>query len=133
MNNQPTREDNDTVRFSCFWPDPILGANSRAHWRVKAKATKAARGLAHTMARLARIRTIEGAPFYNVECSFCPPDKRRRDAQNFPHLAKAYIDGIADALGVDDNIFNVTWVNCEPGLGLIGFAVTPTGKRETMH
>ena len=38
-----------------------------------------------------------------------PPDRRKRDCQNMPHMLKAYIDGIADAMGCDDNGFRVRY------------------------
>ena len=37
--------------------------------------------------------------------SYYPPDRRKRDAQNMPHMLKSAIDGIADAMGVDDSGF----------------------------
>ena len=39
---------------------------------------------------------------------FCPPDKRRRDGHNLASSMKGAIDGIADALGIDDSRFIVS-------------------------
>jgi crossover junction endodeoxyribonuclease RusA len=36
---------------------------------------------------------------------FVPPDKRRRDDDNLIAMFKSGRDGLADALGIDDNIF----------------------------
>jgi crossover junction endodeoxyribonuclease RusA len=44
-------------------------------------------------------------PDAEVMFTFYPPDNRRRDIQNMPGMMKAYIDGIADAMGCDDHGF----------------------------
>lgn len=43
---------------------------------------------------------------------FHPPDKRRRDLDNMLASIKAGVDGIADALGVDDQRFGF-WLSRE--------------------
>lgn len=40
-----------------------------------------------------------------VEWTFCYPTNARRDRDNLLAACKAYQDGIADALGIDDTIF----------------------------
>jgi crossover junction endodeoxyribonuclease RusA len=40
-----------------------------------------------------------------LEFTYSPPDRRKRDVQNLPHMLKAAIDGIADAMGCDDHGF----------------------------
>ena len=43
----------------------------------------------------------------DVVCiEFYPPDKRKRDIDNMLASSKAGIDGIAQAIGIDDSIFN---------------------------
>ena len=44
-----------------------------------------------------------------IDFAYHPPDKRRRDAQNMPHMLKAAIDGMADAMGRDDSNFRCTF------------------------
>lgn len=44
-----------------------------------------------------------GTPLLVVE--FVPPDRRRRDDDNLLAMFKAGRDGLADALGIDDNVF----------------------------
>jgi hypothetical protein len=48
---------------------------------------------------------------YELFFSFHLPKRggRRPDLQNMPATQKAAIDGIADALGVDDAVFTVHW------------------------
>lgn len=86
------------------WPDRALSSNARVHWRKKAKATAKARAEAFYAAKAAK---VQPDPAATLVISAYPPDARRRDVQNFPALCKASIDGIADAMGVDDNGFRV--------------------------
>ena len=44
-----------------------------------------------------------------IDFAYHPPDKRRRDAQNMPHMLKAAIDGMSDAMGCDDSNFRCTF------------------------
>lgn len=83
-------------------PNAALWPNSRKHWRAKAKFTKDHRQAAHDATEL----KPEGyffTEFSGYTLAFFYPDKRRRDDDNAQASCKAYRDGIADALGVDDN------------------------------
>lgn len=46
---------------------------------------------------------------------FVQPDKRRRDRDNLLAAAKPQIDGIADAMGIDDSRFNPVTISREFG------------------
>ncbi len=48
-----------------------------------------------------------------IRIEFIPPN-RRGDRVNFPNRLKPYLDGIADALGVNDARFLPTYVFSEP-------------------
>ena len=90
------------------WPSPLLSPNSRKHWSVKAKATKAARSEAFYATRV--VTTIK--PNWKaaaLSVTFNPPDKRRRDRDNLQASLKAHFDGIADALGINDSLFVPTY------------------------
>lgn len=88
------------------WPPKKLHSNSGADRWAKAHATKKARQTAWGCALRDGIKALKGDRF-TLRLAYHPPDKRRRDAQNMPFALKAYIDGIADALGVDDGCFLV--------------------------
>ena len=96
--------------ISLPWPDRAMSPNSRAHWSRKAKAVKAARALAGSVARIERnmwaVDLPDGA--IPVRLTFNPPDNRHRDTDNMLSMCKAYLDGIADAYGVNDNRFTLT-------------------------
>lgn len=91
------------------WPHKDLSPNARVHWRRKAPRVKVARNAALALAFEAGARkmTVSAAPRISIE--FCPPDRRRRDADNCMASLKASLDGIADALGVDDSRFISTY------------------------
>lgn len=88
-----------------LWPDARLAPHAKGHWRPKAQATKYARQQAFWLAREAGIRNA--MPDAELRFTYHPPDNRRRDASNLPAMLKPVIDGIADAMGCDDNGFSV--------------------------
>jgi crossover junction endodeoxyribonuclease RusA len=97
-----------TISLTLPYPDRDLNPNSRIHWATKARVTKAARHEAGWAVR----RLLKAKPDWqraSVSLTFCPPDERRRDLQNCIGSAKALIDGIADALGIDDSRFDVRY------------------------
>lgn len=98
------------------WPDKVLSSNARVHWAVKAAAVKKARSDAFYLTRaVTSIKPLwKGA---RLSVTFNPPDKRIRDEQNCIGSAKALIDGIADALGIDDSKFQCTYALGPPVKG----------------
>jgi crossover junction endodeoxyribonuclease RusA len=90
------------------------------HWARRAKHTKEARKTAwhRTLAvaspydlgldALRKVFTVPKNSRVSVQMAFCPPDKRRRDGHNLASSMKGAIDGIADALGIDDSRFVVS-------------------------
>lgn len=87
------------------WPAKELHPNARVHWAKKAKATKQARSDAAWLALSSGVRTHDfvGADNLGVTLVFVPPDKRGRDTDGMISSVKAYCDGIADVVGVDDS------------------------------
>lgn len=94
------------MKLTLPWPDRALHPNARVHWSKKAKATKAARWLAYMTALEAgwhRQALPEGK--LHLWLDFMPPDRRRRDDDGLLSSFKAYRDGLADALKIDDHRF----------------------------
>lgn len=92
-------------RVDLTWPAEDLHPNKRAHWSKKAKATKKARADARLAASDTKLPRIEVGAI-KVTCIFSPPlPKRNRDQDNLISACKAYFDGIADAIGVNDSCF----------------------------
>ncbi len=96
------------------WPHEHLRSNTRAHYFAKARATKKARD----MARLVCLEAprIETMPRAEIFIEYYPPT-RRGDVHNVASSLKAYIDGIADAMGCDDAGFRVHFPTVWAGAG----------------
>lgn len=54
----------------------------------------------------AGVRPIQPRPVL-ISLDFFPPDNRRRDLDGMISSMKAALDGVADALGIDDNLFRI--------------------------
>ncbi|WHZ35737.1 hypothetical protein [Sagittula sp. MA-2] len=102
------------------WPNWVLHSNSRAHWAKVHTEKACARQMAH-MACLEAPR-IERIPNATIFIEYYPPTKRG-DIHNVPSSLKAYIDGIADAMGCDDKGFTVDYPRVWAGSGKPGKVV----------
>lgn len=89
------------------WPHRDLHPNARVHWSARAKAVKKARALAGWTAKACGIRAV-AASRLSVTTAFTPPDGRQRDTDGMLSAIKAYIDGVADVVGVDDSRWDIT-------------------------
>lgn len=95
----------ELLRIELPWPVTALWPNRRAHWRTLHEARKAARDDAYCLALDA------GADYHTkphtlaVEIEFCPPSRRRFDRDNALAALKGHLDGVAEAMGVDDSKF----------------------------
>jgi crossover junction endodeoxyribonuclease RusA len=92
------------------WPSPNLSPNARPHWAALARAKKAARREGNVEGRLAGVfhrDWLDGAKTVAIQVTFIPPNAIRRDADNMLASIKAHLDGIADAIGIDDSRW--TW------------------------
>jgi len=89
------------------YPDKALWPNGRAHWASKHRATAKHLNWSLFAARAAKPRCFahNGATIpVHIEVQL-KPRGRRPDADNTIAAAKAYLDGIAQALGIDDTHF----------------------------
>lgn len=101
------------VKITLPWPEPALWENRNAHWWVKADAKKKARSIACMLTKSAVRGWLSDvdATGFDLKFAFHLPKRggRRPDLQNMPATQKAAIDGIADALNVDDGVFRVDY------------------------
>lgn len=88
------------------WPPKELSPNARVHHFAKAKVTKAYREQAYWLAKAAQTAIPAGAGAITLKIEFYPPDARRRDVDGMFSSIKAGLDGIADALEVNDHRFD---------------------------
>jgi crossover junction endodeoxyribonuclease RusA len=87
------------------WPPKELSPNARVHWATRARSVKRVRAHAYwTALAMARGVELPDGPI-PVPLTFHPPDRHRRDWDNMFSSMKAGLDGIAQALEVDDNRF----------------------------
>lgn len=90
-----------TRTVTLLWPPKELSPNARTHFHAKAKIAKVYREAAYWSAHGRKFP----ADALTLSITFYPPDKRKRDLDNMLSSIKAGLDGIADALGVNDERF----------------------------
>lgn len=91
------------------WPDPPLWPNSRKHRQVVAAFRKQQRALAYGLALengMHRLNVPEGV--IKVQMFFCPPSLRSFDTDNAVAAMKGAIDGLSDAMHINDRWFQPT-------------------------
>jgi crossover junction endodeoxyribonuclease RusA len=98
------------------WPDKKLSPNARQHWAQRSSAVKRARSQAYLLARGAMshpgeswdklLQAKEGDQI-NIRLTFEPPARYRYDIDNLVARMKSNLDGIADAIGIDDYQFRL--------------------------
>lgn len=97
------------MMIRCPWPPSELQPNKRTNRFVKARVVKSYR---HACATLAREQNAHKANWpdgeIKIHLTFYPPTNHKRDDDNLESSFKAGRDGIAEAMGVDDNRFTVT-------------------------
>lgn len=89
------------------WPPSILSPNARSHWAARAKYAKAYRRACWVLTLEAKLPVMPDGRVY-LALEFVPPDRRHRDRDNMLAAMKSGLDGIADALGVNDSRFDLT-------------------------
>lgn len=94
------------------WPARPLWPNKRSFWASKARAVLAARTCAWEETLLAAWAQDQSSETIDlsraeipVEITFNPPNRIRRDRDNQSAACKAYLDGLADAMGINDTKF----------------------------
>lgn len=90
------------------WPPKDLSPNARVHWSKKNKAATSYRAACYFLAIQAGLKdAIHWSGDIHLWIDFYPPDRRQRDDDNMISAFKSGRDGLADALGVNDNRFRI--------------------------
>lgn len=106
------------------WPPRVLSPNARVHWSVKSKAAKLYRSQCYWICKQSGLVAPETDGRLHLWIDFYPPDRRRRDDDNIAASFKSARDGIADAIGIDDNRFVChPWLKDETG-GVVKVRIT---------
>ena len=103
------------------FPHKNLSPNSRKHWCVVAKHKKQERETAFYITKES-MHGVSYTPnnngYVNLIITFQPEPRRSRgDIDNYFASLKAAIDGISDAIGIDDKHFRPTLIMGEPVKG----------------
>lgn len=85
------------------FPPASLSGHNTGHWAIKAKIVATHRAWAFHATRAAKI-TVPEAGDITIKFRFVPPSNRG-DRTNYANRLKPYIDGIAEALGINDRRF----------------------------
>lgn len=101
------------------WPPKELSPNATLHWAKKMKFKKSYRMLAWGLSLEAKLEAPQGDDKFGVEITFYPPDRRHRDADNMVAAIKAGLDGVADALNVNDRRFLPSFIFSEEVKGMV--------------
>jgi crossover junction endodeoxyribonuclease RusA len=88
------------------WPPSVLSPNAREHWRKIAQAKRNFRSDCFFLCVAAGIKKGAITAPVNLQFHFVPLNRRMYDLDNLMASYKAGIDGIADALGIDDRHFS---------------------------
>lgn len=107
------------IALTLPWPSAKLNPNRSKgmHWASTSALRKSARFEACALARAAAgaLSGTLGAGAIPLSITFIQPDRRARDRDNLLAALKPAIDGIADALGVNDTQFDPVMLRREYG------------------
>lgn len=114
------------LKLTLPWPPSALSPNTRhAHWSQLSKAKGRYRAACYLTAKQQGAQRIE-APELAVSMTFVPPDRRARDLDNLIASMKSGLDGLSDALGVDDSRWTLTAVMARGSVGgMVRIEVSP--------
>lgn len=105
------------IELMLGWPPSDLSPNKRLHWSKVAKVKAAYREACWALTlEQYRIRT-ERVPTGNLHLvlEFVPPDRRSYDRDNLVARMKSGLDGVADALKINDKQFTTLTARVDAG------------------
>ena len=88
------------------WPPKELNPNKRLHWATLSKAKKSYRSACFYIAKQTKPNVNKEK--VSLAITFYKPDRRHRDLDNMLASMKSGLDGLADALGVNDRHFLIS-------------------------
>jgi hypothetical protein len=104
------------LTVSLPWPHRDLSPNSRKHWRNRASKAKVHRTQAFALTAFASKGhwTCDPSKRLSIGMQFIPPANRHYDLDNLIARMKSSLDGVADALSVNDRNFGYSSITLEP-------------------
>jgi crossover junction endodeoxyribonuclease RusA len=113
---------NFTVKMP--WPQKELSPNWRGHWTKLGKTKAAYRQACYVTAKSDGV-TKTAAKAAHLTITFYPPDKRGRDLDNMLASIKSGLDGLADAMGMDDRHWTLTLAVADSIGGYVHISINP--------
>lgn len=120
------------IEIKLPWPPTALSPNSRLHWAKVMKAKAAYRQQCWLMARAQLGPSVnvllKGDSELALSIEFHPPQARRYDRDNLLARIKAGLDGMCDALAIDDHRFEPITVSMKKAplrRGLVAIKIKP--------
>lgn len=106
----PLNLKSSTFVIELPWPPKELSPNARQHFHAAARAKKAYRSRCRVLGEAQALSSVRnGAQSVLVHLAFFKPDKRHRDWDNMVASMKSGLDGLADAMGVDDSKWRLSF------------------------
>lgn len=96
------------------WPPKELSPNARVSWQAAYRVKKAYREICFYLAKQANLTAPDGDTPFRLVLTFIPDCKRKRDRDNLLASMKAGLDGLADAMKVNDHRFDPVVRIAEP-------------------
>jgi len=112
------------MRVVLPWPPKELSPNARVHWAVLAKVKKTYREVCRVQAIMQGVKKVQ-AQGMHVNLTFQAPTRRAFDLDNALARTKAGLDGLADALGVDDKHWTLTIAKSDQIGGMVVVEISP--------
>jgi hypothetical protein len=105
------------IRFELPWPSAKLNPNRSKglHWAATSTLRKDARHVAMLLTRHAMPASTQPLGDVPLTITFVQPDRRARDRDNLLAALKPSLDGVADALGINDSRFEPVVIRREYG------------------
>lgn len=98
------------IEFTLPWPLSQLSPNARLHWAKVARAKKQYRKAcwATCLEQLPgqSLSPVGEKSGLTLKLTFVPPDRRSYDRDNLMARMKSGIDGMCDAMKIDDKVFH---------------------------
>lgn len=115
------------ITIKLDWPPSTLSPNRRQHWAKLASAKKVYRHACYLATCQQRPGAVPDGDLH-LTLRFSAKDRRRYDKDNLLARMKAGIDGVCDALGIDDVRFCTITVTTLRDLG--GYVILEIGEDE---
>ena len=114
----------NSITVTLPWPPSKLNPNARVHWAELARVKKAYRQACFALCKEAGFAPglFHPAQELRLSLEFVPPTRAKRDLDNCLSSMKAGIDGLSDALQVNDNRFAIGLRMVEDRVGGFVFA-----------